>query len=460
MKCINCGTDNKLKYRRATKGRCLKCNHPFVFEPTSLGTAKITDSMFAKTLADISASHTLYFTPKQLLYFLDSRVRKKAFQPAGFWFLYLFLNVWVTGFVGGLTPLILIPFLYLFLNVWVTGFVGGPTALIPNSFLVVNLVYQAVTIWNLFNNTNSSRLNNASRKASAKTLQGLGVVILVVGISASLFVLDSFPGFSIVVILGLLSIFLGTRQLGKVENLPQELLFSSIDLDSWLTKWQQINGKVDKVLTSQQEQIAPTSINPDITAYSFDRLVVCDSANIAQLLIANNFHFENNCAILSITGYPQSIFNTTMEMLRRNPDLKVYAIHDCSSKGVSLVHHLRTSEKWFLNSNVTIIDLGLLPRQIIASQGKMFTRFSSQLKDEAKKLSVDIRLTLTAEELAWLDTGNFVELESFTPQKLIQVLRHGISGSLNLESDDSSLILIGDSGINSGNDIYMVESFG
>lgn len=437
MKCINCGTDNKLKDRTANQGRCIKCNHPFVFEPTSMGTAKITDSMFSKKLADISASYTLYFTPKQLLYFLDSRVRKKAFQPIGFWFLYLFLNVWVTGFVGGFTA-----------------------AFIPNSVLVVNLVYQAGTIWYLFNNTNSSRLNNASRKASAKTLQRLGVVILVVGISASLFVLNSFPVFSIVVILGLLSIFLGTRQLGKVENLPQELLFSSIDLDSWLTKWQQINGKVDKVLTSQQEQIAPTSINPDITAYSFDRLVVCDSANIAQLLIANNFHFENNCAILSITGYPQSIFNTTMEMLRRNPDLKVYAIHDCSSKGVNLVHHLRTSEKWFLNSNVTIIDLGLLPRQIIASQGKMFTRFSSQLKDEAKKLSVDICQSLTADELAWLHTGNFVELESFSPQKLIQVLRHGISGSLNLESDDSSIILIGDSGINSGNDIYMVESFG
>jgi hypothetical protein len=402
-----------------------------------MGTAKITDSMFSKTLADISASYTLYFTPKQLLYFLDSRVRKKAFQPIGFWFLYLFLNVWVTGFVGGFTA-----------------------AFIPNSVLVVNLVYQAGTIWYLFNNTNSSRLNNASRKASAKTLQRLGVVILVVGISASLFVLNSFPVFSIVVILGLLSIFLGTRQLGKVENLPQQFLFSSIDLDRWLIKWQQINGKVDKVLTSQQEQIAPTSINPDITAYSFGRLVVCDSANIAQLLIANNFHFENNCAILSITGYPQSIFNTTMEMLRRNPDLKVYAIHDCSSKGVNLVHHLRTSEKWFLNSNVTIIDLGLLPRQIIASQGKMFTRFSSQLKDEAKKLSVDICQSLTADELAWLHTGNFVELESFSPQKLIQVLRHGISGSLNLESDYSSIILIGDSGINSGNDIYMVENFG
>ncbi|MDB9490868.1 hypothetical protein PN478_10095 [Dolichospermum circinale CS-534/05] len=198
MKCINCGTDNKLKDRTANQGRCLKCNHPFVFEPTSMGTVKITDSMFSKTLADISASYTLYFTPKQLLYFLDSRVRKKAFQPIGFWSLYLFLNVWVTGFGGGVTA-----------------------AFIPNSFLVVNLVYQAGTILYLFNNTNSSRLNNASRKASAKTLQRLGVLILVVGISASLFVLDSFPVFSIVVILGLLSIFLGTRQLGKVQNLPQ-----------------------------------------------------------------------------------------------------------------------------------------------------------------------------------------------------------------------------------------------
>ena len=199
-----------------------------------------------------------------------------------------------------------------------------------------------------------------------------------------------------------------------------------------MRKWQQINGKVDKVLTSQQEQIAPTSINPDIKAYSFDRLVVCDSANIAKLLIANNFHFENNCAILSITGYPESIFNTTMEMLRRNPDLKVYAIHDCSPKGVSLVNHLRTSERWFLNSNVTIIDIGLLPRQIMATQRGMFIQSSPDLATAAKQLAREIRQSFTSEELAWLDAGNFVELESFTPQILIQVLRSWIFSNLRI----------------------------
>ncbi|MBD2692202.1 hypothetical protein [Anabaena catenula] len=434
MKCINCGTDNNLKDRTANQGRCQKCNHPFAFEPTSMGNVKITDPMFAKILAEISANNTLFFTPKQLLYFLDSRLRNKSFKSLGFAGFYIFFNVWVTGFVGGILSAILE----------------------SNSFLTANLIYQICIVIYLFNNTNSAKLNNASRKASAKSLQRLGVLILVVGILASLFVFNSYILFIIVVILGMSSIFLGTRQLGRVDSLPQEFLISQSYLEGWLERWQQINGSLPKILPSPRQEIAPATINPEVTAYSFDRLVVCDSSTIAQLLIANNFHFENNCAILSITGYPQSIFNTTMQMLHRNPDLKVYALHDCTPRGISLVHRLRSSDSWFLDSNVTIIDVGLLPRQIIATKRGMFIQNTPSITTEAKKLSQEIRQSLSAEELAWLDAGNFVELESFTPQRLIQVLQSGISGSSNLEGDDSSMILIGDS----GNDIYMVESFG
>ncbi|MFM7406188.1 MAG: hypothetical protein ACKO3K_05865 [Cuspidothrix sp.] len=433
MKCINCGTDNTLKDRTANQGRCKQCNHPFAFEPTTMGTVKITDPMFAKILSDISANNTLYFTPKQLLYFLDSRIRKKGFVIGAFIALYLFLTIWVTGFFGGLT----------------SGF-------LPNSFVIANLVYQIGTIWYLFNNTKSTKLTNPSRKASAKVLRFLGVGILVLGGLISWFALNSVPVLSIVVILGILSIFLGTRQLGKVGNLPQEFLVTQSYVDSWLENWQRINGNVDKVLTVSQEKIAPASINPDVTAYSFDRLVVCDSANIAQFLIANNFHFENNCAILSITGYPQSIFTTTLEMVKRNPDLQVFAIHDCSPKGVSLVHHLRSSENWFFNSDVTIIDVGLLPRQILANKRGMFVQNTASLAKKSTELPLEVRQTLSTEELAWLDAGNSVELESFSPQMLVKVLRNGISGSMNLASDDSSFIVVGDS----GNDIYIVESFG
>ncbi|WP_339375877.1 hypothetical protein [Calothrix sp. NIES-2098] len=286
-------------------------------------------------------------------------------------------------------------------------------------------------------------------------LQIIGAIILVAGIFFSISVLESYILFVVVVLMGMFSIYLGTRQLIRVNEV-QEFLITQIQLQEWLNRWQRINGAVNKILPAAREETAPATVNSDVTAYSFDRLVVCDRTVIAQQLIANNFHFENNCAILSITGYPQSIFDTTMEMLRRNPELKVYALHDCSPKGISLVHQLRTSPKWFLNSNVTIIDIGILPRQVIATKRGMFVQASPDSAQAAKDLFGEVRQNLTAEELAWLDSGKFVELESLTPQKIIKVLQRGIAGSQNLEIDDSSLILVGDT----GNDIYFVESFG
>lgn len=432
MKCINCGTDNKLRDRTANNGRCMQCRHPFVFEPTAMGNVKITDSMFAKAIADISANNTLFFTPKQLLYLLDARLKRNSFT----WFfliIYIFFTIWVTGFFGTILSKIF----------------GS------SSFLIVWSVYQIGSTYYLYKNTQSSKLNSIGRKTSARMLQITGAIVLVGGIFLSISVLKSYMAFVVVVLTGMLSIYLGSRQLIRVD-VVQELLITQVQVQEWLNRWQRINGSVSKILPAAREENASVTVNPDVTAYSFDRLVVCDRTAIAQQLISNNFHFENNCAILSVTGYPQSIFDTTMEMLRRNPELKVYALHDCSPKGISLVHQLRTSPKWFLNSNVTIIDIGILPRQVIATKRGMFIQASPDSAQAAKDLFGEIRQNLTAEELAWLDSGKFVELESLTPQRIIKVLQRGITGSQNLAIDDSSLILVGDT----GNDIYFVESFG
>ncbi|WP_334896300.1 hypothetical protein [Nostoc sp.] len=418
MKCINCGTDNKLKDRTANQGRCIKCNHPFAFEPTSMSNVQITDPFFAKAIADISANNTLFFTPKQLLYFLDNRLRKNSKSISRF---------------GWLLPFLVI------------NLVTSLTIIIP---LIVNLAF----INFFYVSSKSTKLNLVSRKQNARNLQIIGVIILSIGILA----LKSFPLFVIIVILGMLPIYLGTRQIGRIELLIQDFLISESQINDWLNRWQQINGSILKILPSPKQENTPATVNPDVTAYSFDRLVVCDTASIAQLLIANNFHFENNCAILSITGYPQSIFDTTMQMLRRNPDLKVYAIHDCNPRGIGLVNNLRSHANWFFNSEIAIIDIGLTPRQIIATKRRMFIQSSPESAQAAKQLPEEIRQSLSAEELAWLESGKFVELESFTPQRIIKVLQKGIAGSQTLESDDSSLLLVG----NTGNDMYVVESFG
>lgn len=439
MKCINCGTDNNLKDRTANYGKCSNCGHAFVFEPTSMGTTKLTDPMFAKAISDISVNNTLFFTPKQMFYLLDSRFRKKAFVNSGFGCTYIFLNVWITVFFGGIG------------TIFVAAF-GLNTIYAP---VMANLIYQIATIRYLVKNTNSPKLSNASRKDSAKLLIFVGGFILVAGLFVSASVLNSFPLFVIVVLLGMFSIYKGFV-LQNQTTIAQEFIIGESACQDWLNRWQGVNGNIQKLLPAPQNLNNQTiPINPDVTAYSFDRLIVCDSADIAQFLIANNFHFENNCAILSVTGYPESIFQTTMDMLRRNPELKVYALHNCTPRGLGLINRLRTSSNWFQNSNFTIIDIGITPRQAIGAKKNIFIETSPQSASEASQLPSEISNNLSPDELQWLQAGNFVNLESFRPQQLIQIIQRGIANTLSLESDSSLLIAS-----SSDTYIYSTQSFG
>jgi xanthosine utilization system XapX-like protein len=433
MKCINCQTDNNLKDRTANSGRCLRCNHQFAFEPTAMTGVKITDPMFAKAIADISVNDTLFFTPKQLFYLLEKRSRPKIYDE--FYTIpgYLIINI-VSG---------------IFAFMWtLTQFSEWSIAFIWVIF--VNSLLLSAT----FTASRSSKYPYKKRQKFAKNLQILGGIVLVIGIIFSL-LSSSFPLFLASTAIGLLSIYFGTRKIDKKPAISQDLTIELNQFQGWLNTWREINS-LTKLLPPPRALNANTAVSPDVTAYSFDRLVVCDRPEITQFLIANNFHFENNCAVLSITGYPQSIFDTTMEMLRRNPDLKVYALHDCTPRGIGLVDHLRTSPNWFSNSSAIIIDIGILPRQILAAGDNIFVLSSESSARDAVQLPPAIRQDLSAEELEWLDLGNYVELESFSAQRLIQILNRGIAGSRDLGSDDSSLILLG----GTDSSIYVVDSFG
>ena len=150
MKCIRCGTDNNLKDRTAHAGGCSKCNHAFVFEPTNMKDVKFTDSFFAKAIADISVNNTLFFTPKQFLYFLDKRLKNKVLPHLGGLIVpYIFFSVWTAGFVGG--------FLSMFLQ--------------TNAFLLVFIVFNICCFHYLFNLSNSSKSSPQTRRNSTTALQ-------------------------------------------------------------------------------------------------------------------------------------------------------------------------------------------------------------------------------------------------------------------------------------------------
>ena len=252
------------------------------------------------------------------------------------------------------------------------------------------------------------------------------------------------------------------RRLQQLLEISKFITITDAMLDDWLQQWQRFNPPPTRLLPppSASASLAPAAAD-DVTAYSFDRVLVCDSVAIAQLLIANNIHFEHNCAVLSISGYPQAIFATTMAMLRRNPDLQVIALHNCSPSGVALINELRTSPDWSIDSGQVIFDLGLLPRQVAAARGHAYIQVSVDSAQSARVMPPEVVKQLSATELKWLEAGYFVDLESFTPQKLMHIVSQGIGRMQNLGEDvGDNLILVGGFGSDDVTFVYASDNFG
>lgn len=248
------------------------------------------------------------------------------------------------------------------------------------------------------------------------------------------------------------------------DNEHGTLLATPGQVEGWYVHWLKLNDETVRMLPppapAAGRKPQSVQINPEVMNYSFDRVVVCDRPEIAQCLIANNFHFEHNCAVLSLDGYPHDIFETVMQMLRRNPDLSVYALHDASPAGVALPHTLRTDARWFAGGGANVYDLGLLPRQIF-KRPVFVERGWQSARGEATVVPTGVAATLQPEEVRWLEEGNYVALESFTPQTLLRVVAQGIAKSRDPRAADALVpVTAGGDGGGGGVFIYTTDSFG
>lgn len=296
--------------------------------------------------------------------------------------------------------------------------------------------------------------------------------ILVVGAAALAFILLlARPAFSFLWLLPLLiAAALGVvllaspgmrRRLRDHEH--GQLLATPGQVEGWYIHWLKLNDEAVRMLpppaSAPGRKPQAVQVNSEVMKYSFDRVVVCDRPEIAQCLIANNFHFEHNCAVLSQDGYPHDIFETVMMMLRRNPDLSVYALHDASPTGVELPHALRTDPRWFAASGANVYDLGLLPRQIF-KRPAFVERGWQPARGAAAIVPPHVAATLTPEEVRWLEEGNYVALESFTPQTLLRVVAQGIAKSRDPGAADALVPVTAGGDGGGGVFIYTTDSFG
>ncbi|MGE3725077.1 MAG: hypothetical protein AB7I41_05975 [Candidatus Sericytochromatia bacterium] len=166
-------------------------------------------------------------------------------------------------------------------------------------------------------------------------------------------------------------------------------------------------------LAQERTKLSSEKTEQDLLDYNVDRLILCDKAEIVDFLLANQFHLEQKCAILTFNGYPRARFEEIKAMLQRSPNLMVYVIHNASTNGCRIASELKRPE-WFPQAR--IFDLGLNPRQAKKFQG---------LFEPANSPPVAIP-GMSAEEQAWLGEWK-LDLMALPPAMLLKHLRGQIS---------------------------------
>ena len=147
----------------------------------------------------------------------------------------------------------------------------------------------------------------------------------------------------------------------RLYRRPAMVTLDQATFDGLWQRWVSAHGTPTGLIVRKPDRAVSKPREADIGDYSFDRAVICDRARTVDLLIANNFHFENSCAVLSIGGYPRGPFETVRTMLKRNPKLQVFALHDASLAGCELAHTLTNDPLWF-QGQAPVTDVGLRPR--------------------------------------------------------------------------------------------------
>lgn len=199
---------------------------------------------------------------------------------------------------------------------------------------------------------------------------------------------------------------------------PRVPAVSRQSFDTLWDRWRSVHGAPKALVAPRRKQITQRSsaLEDELRQYSFDRAVICDKPEVVDVLLANRFHFENNCAVLSVGGYPEAAFETVRAMLRNNPKLVVLTVHDATPDGCTLAHRLSNDPEWFAG-RARVIDVGLRP-----AHAKFFP---GQAQQNAKPRAVALH-GITSEEAAWLSTYR-LDLAVIRPEQLVKRLFKAIT---------------------------------
>lgn len=183
-----------------------------------------------------------------------------------------------------------------------------------------------------------------------------------------------------------------------------------------LDKWRKVNG-LPKGLLDKKLSLPVHVSETDLLDYSVDRAIICDKPELVDFLLANNFHIEQKCAVLSYGGHPKERFEDIRQMLKRNPNVCVFVLHNASLNGCRIYASIKNDKDWFKGFE-RIYDIGLNPSHAKAFAG---------LWQTVKESHVQAIPGYSEQDMKWLSQYK-LELMAVRPEHLLNRLRNVLNG--------------------------------
>jgi hypothetical protein len=158
---------------------------------------------------------------------------------------------------------------------------------------------------------------------------------------------------------------------------------------------------------------APRDDVPDLYDYGLPRLLVCQDAAIAGMLLANELHMESACPVFALRDLPLDPRLTAA--LQRTGDAVVYVLHDAGPSGYAAVEDVR---RWA--GELRVHPLGLRPVHAAA------LHLSAGPRDPLP-LAAD-PAGLEPWELRRLRAGRGVEVAAVNPARLLRTVHRLVRG--------------------------------
>jgi hypothetical protein len=177
-----------------------------------------------------------------------------------------------------------------------------------------------------------------------------------------------------------------------------------------------VHGRPPGLLDAAADPPRVAGREPDLADYGLSRLLVCQHAALARMLLANGLHMALSCGVLA-ADEATPLGEPWRSMLGRTDGARVHLLHDASPEGLRLASEL--PRRLALPTGVRFGGLGLRPDQ--ARRLHLFAeRRVAGWNDDGDWPG------LAARERAWLRAGWRAEVEAINPARLLRALRRAM----------------------------------